>query len=249
MSVNSQPNGGGVVPAEPPSEREREIFHAVALDRQSPEQVAENFGIPREQVGRIVGQVAEWMMRNEPEPEENLPKARQREQATRVCRASLDLLSQWAEAGWEASMRDKVTRKERTFQGESWVETTVVNQSGKVGYLNQLHRIILARARLAGVDVSGLSLRKQLMAEASAEAQKPAQGIPHQPAENVKLEKSARQPENRLSPAAGALPVKLEKTEREPENHLSPAPKPENRLSPRQRRQRLKRYWSLRQAS
>lgn len=246
MSVNIEPNCGGVVAVESPSERDREIFAAVAFKRQTPEQVAGKFGLPREQVGRIVGQVAEWMVRNEPEPEGSVSVAQQREQATRACRASLDLLSQWAEAGWEASLRDKVTRKERTFQGESWVETTVVNQSGKVGYLNHLHRLILARARLAGVDVSGLSLRKELLAEA---AQRPAQRVPQQPVKKVKLEKSASQPENRLSPAAGVPPVKLEKIEHEPENPLSPAPKPENRLSPRERRQRLKRYWSLRQAS
>lgn len=234
--------------AQPPAQRERDIFAAITQDHKPAAEVARIFGVSLTDIPKIVGLVAEWLVRHEPEMESGLSGKEAARLATRIAKTEFARLFVRAETGWEASLKEKVTTKERRFQEEFWQEKTVQNQCGKVGYISSLHRIILAQARLEGVDVSGLSIRKAALAENAAQ-EKQKQSVkplgangslsggagegggaaPNLHQESVhsppaRAAKSAdHEPENRLSDSKNPALGKLGNSWGQPENRLSPS--------------------------
>ncbi|MBC7854506.1 MAG: hypothetical protein IAF94_13815, partial [Pirellulaceae bacterium] len=85
---------------------------------------------------------------------------------TFVVESQIDFLLQQTMELWKAGRQDKVIKKSGKGGVEQWEETiTMSNQCAKVGLLNTALRLAQAKAKLAGVDISGRTQREMAFAE------------------------------------------------------------------------------------
>ncbi|MBC7854172.1 MAG: hypothetical protein IAF94_12125 [Pirellulaceae bacterium] len=178
----------------PPQLRDRLIFEAVVVRQRGQCEVAAEHGISQPRVSQIVVEVGEWLDRS-------LPGARRYEQGgggmavgTFVVESQIDFLLQQTMELWEAGRQDKVIKKSGKGGVEQWEETTTMsNQCAKVGLLNTALRLAQAKAKLAGVDVTGRTQREMAFAEerqrreAMARGQEAESGVGFQPAKDQEI--------------------------------------------------------------
>jgi hypothetical protein len=83
-----------------------------------------------------------------------------------VVEAQIDFLLQQTLHDLEESRKDKVTKKAGTRGVVNWTETTTAGrQIAKVGLINTALRLAQAKAKLAGVDITGRAQREMALAE------------------------------------------------------------------------------------
>lgn len=169
-----------------PSERDRDIYLAVRIDKKPQNQVAHEFGISQPRVNQIVREVRAWIDETlagtgfeetasteesacdaEPAAAATVELDRRERLAIAECRVyeRLEYVYGQALAAWRKSLQDAEVCKSRLGGAE---ERIVKTQSGKVALLNQAMRAALAIARLQGVDTSGREARKEAQAEGAA---------------------------------------------------------------------------------
>lgn len=161
----------------PPQLRDRLIYEAVVLKNCGQCAVAAEHGISQPRVSQIVAEVGEWLDRV-------LPGTRRYEQGgggmavgTFVVESQIDFLLQQTMELWNEGRQDKVIKKSGKGGVEQWEETiTMSNQCAKVGLLNTALRLAQAKAKLAGVDITGRTQREMAFAEERQRRQAMAQG-------------------------------------------------------------------------
>ncbi|MFN0018529.1 MAG: hypothetical protein ACKVP0_09735 [Pirellulaceae bacterium] len=165
MSIDLQNLNEQVCELQPPSARDRLIFEAVVVKGRGQAEVAAEQGISQPRVSQIVAEVREWLSRA-------LPRSRQHERpagevaiAAYVAEAQINFLLQQTLHEIEESRKDKVTTKAGMRKNEIWKEvTTAGRQIVPVGLLNVALRLTQARAKLAGVDVTGRMQQEMALA-------------------------------------------------------------------------------------
>jgi len=143
---------GAPSPQEPirrqiPSQRNREVFAAVALGKSHAE-AADQFGLTQPRVTQIVRQVREWSMQvvgGELGEYNEIQRLRLAEETLRV---QLDGWMRMAMGEWRRSRREGL---------------------GRVTFLNAASRLASNLAKLAGVDVSGKTARLKAEQQAKEE--------------------------------------------------------------------------------
>ena len=166
MSIDLQNLNEQLRALQPPSARDRLIFEAVVVQRRGQCEVAAEQGISQPRVSQIVAEVGAWLDRA-------LPRARQNESPTGeiavgmfVAGAQIDFLLQMTLHDLQESRKDKVTEKAGTRGGVNWTEKkTEGRQVAKVGLINAALRLSQAKAKLAGVDITGKTQREAALAE------------------------------------------------------------------------------------
>ncbi len=127
-----------------PSQRNREVFAAVAMGKSHAE-AADQFGLTQPRVTQIVRQVREWSMQVAGGELGEYNEVQRLRLAEETLRVQLDGWMRMAMQEWFKSCREGI---------------------GRVTYLNAAARLSANLARLAGVDVSGKTAR--LLAEQQA---------------------------------------------------------------------------------
>ncbi|MGI8977767.1 MAG: hypothetical protein ACR2FY_00935 [Pirellulaceae bacterium] len=166
MSLDLQNLNAELRELEPPQLRDRLIYEAVVLKNRGQCDVAAEHGISQPRVSQIVMEVGEWLDRA-------LPRARQSESTSGemavgkfVIEAQIDFLLQQTMHDLEQSRKNKVTERSGTRGVVNWTETKKVGgQCAKAGLLNTALRLAQAKAKLAGVDITGRTQREMALAE------------------------------------------------------------------------------------
>lgn len=176
---------------QPPSDRDRDIYIAVRLDKRPQEEVARQFGISQPRVHQIVREVRAWIdetlagtgfeetpaleadAATDESSSHSLMDMDRRERlalAERLVYERLEHVYAQSLEAWRKSLQDAEVRKSRHNGDKALVEHITKSQSGKAAFLNQAMRAALAIARLMGVDTTGHEARKQAQAEREAKA-------------------------------------------------------------------------------
>ena len=147
-----------------PSLRNREVFRQVMGCKRSHREVAEKFHLTQPRVTQIVEQVRDWICQVSEAQELGFSPDEALCYAERVLQMEIDAGMKDAMRQWQRSIRTRVKEKEhRNRKGELiWTEKIPTPQYGKIACLGHHHRLSLARARLAGVDVTGRTARKAI---------------------------------------------------------------------------------------
>lgn len=166
MSIDLQNLNQQLRELQPPSARDRLIFEAVVVKGRGQGEVASEQGISQPRVSQIVAEVGEWLDRA-------LPRARQQESSAGelavgqyVAEAQINFLLEQTMQFIAESKQDRVTEKAGMRGEERWLETKIqIRPLVPVGLLNMALRLSQAKAKLAGVDVSGKTQREAVLAE------------------------------------------------------------------------------------
>ena len=157
-----------------PSKRNREVFTQVLVRERSRTEVGKEFGLTQPRVTQIIEQVQGWLTQVlGPDGKNWTPEQRLR-YAENVTAMKLDFQYEEAIAAWHKSLADRVQHKERHREDGTllWTEKITTTQCGKSSHLGLALRLTLAQAKLAGVDVTGKSIRDAVAKEqAAAEVQ------------------------------------------------------------------------------
>lgn len=166
MSIDRQNLNEQVRDLQPPSARDRQIFEAVVVQQRGQCEVAAEQGISQPRISQIVAAVGAWLNRALPRGRQNEDAAGEMAVASYVVEAQLDFLLQQTMQDIAESRKEKVTEKAGMRGEMRWTETkTVKRPIVPVGLLNMAARLSLAKAKLAGVDVSGRTQREAVLAE------------------------------------------------------------------------------------
>ena len=166
MSIDLQNLNEQVRELQPPSARDRLIFEAVVVKGRGQAEVAAEQGISQPRVSQIVAEVGEWLSRALPQAQQNERTAGEMAVGMYVARAQIDFLLQRTLHDIEESRKEKVTEKAGTRGVVNWTETkTEKRPIVKVGLLNVALRLAQAKAKLAGVDITGRTQREAAIAE------------------------------------------------------------------------------------
>jgi len=141
------PNGQEAVRRQIPSQRNREVFAAVAMGK-SHAQVAGQFGLTQPRVTQIVRQVREWSMQVAGGELGEFNEVQRLRLAEETLRVQLDGWMRMAMGEWRRSRREGL---------------------GRVTFLNAASRLASNLAKLAGVDVSGKTARLKAEQQAKEE--------------------------------------------------------------------------------
>jgi hypothetical protein len=147
-----------------PSFRNREVFEEVVVKERSKTEVGAQFGLSQPRVSQIVEQVQDWLRQVIGLEGENWPAEQRLRYARNVTQMRLEAKLGEVTAAWDLSKQDKVVRRDSfsaTGELRGWTLTTS-NQCGKSGHIGQALNLVLALARLAGVDVTGKSIRDEI---------------------------------------------------------------------------------------
>jgi hypothetical protein len=151
---------------QPPSARDRLIFEAVVVKGRGQCEVAAEQRISQPRVSQIVAEVGAWLDRALPRVRQNESTSGEMAVGMYVVEAQIDFLLQQTMRNLRESKKDKVTEKAGTRGVVNWTETkTEGRQIAKVGLINMALRLSLAKAKLAGVDVTGRTQREAALAE------------------------------------------------------------------------------------
>jgi hypothetical protein len=183
MSIDLQNLNEQVSELQPPSARDRLIFEAVVVKGRGQCEVAAEQGISQPRVSQIVAEVGEWLDRALPQARQNKSTSEEMAVGMYVFEAKIDFLLRQTLQDLAESRKDKVTEKAGTRGVVNWTETkTEGRQVAKVGLINAALRLAQAKAKLAGVDVTGRTQREAAIAEerqrreAMAKAQESVRG-------------------------------------------------------------------------
>jgi hypothetical protein len=166
MSIDLQNLNEQLRELQPPSARDRLIFEAVVVKGRGQCEVAAEQGISQPRVSQIVAEVGEWLSRTLPGGRQHASPAGEMAVAAYVVEAQIDFLLQRTMHDIRESRKEKVTEKAGTRGAVQWTETkTEKRPIIKVGLLNAALRLSQAKAKLAGVDVTGRTQRKAAIAE------------------------------------------------------------------------------------
>lgn len=165
MSIDLQNLNEQVRELTPPSARDRLIFEAVVVQGRGQCEVAAEQGVSQPRVSQIVAEVGSWLNRSLPRGQ-NGGTDGGLAVGEYVAMAQIDFLLQRTLQEMEHSKHDKVTEKAGKRGEVQWTETkTEKRQLIPVGLFNVASRLALAKAKLAGVDVSGRMQRELILAE------------------------------------------------------------------------------------
>ena len=190
QSLNEQLRG-----LQPPSARDRLIFEAVVVKGRGQCEVAAEQGVSQPRVSQIVAEVGVWLDRALPQARQSEDASGELEVAKFVACAQIDFLFQQTLQDIAESRKDKVTEKEGTRGVVNWTETkTEKRQIAKVGLLNMAFRLAQAKAKLAGVDITGRAQREAVVRgqESGVKVQRSEGG--RQEAEGRREEAGAKKP-------------------------------------------------------
>ena len=166
MSIDLQNLNEQVRELQPPSARDRLIFEAVVVRGRGQCEVAAEQGISQPRVSQIVAEVGEWLNRALPQGRQCESPAGEMAVAAYVVEAQIDFLFQRTMHDIRESRKEKVTEKAGTRGTVQWTEVkTEKRPIVKVGLLNAALRLSQAKAKLAGVDVTGRTQREAAIAE------------------------------------------------------------------------------------
>ena len=166
MSIDLQNLNEQVRELQPPSVRDRLIFEQVVVKGRGQCEVAAEHGISQPRVSQIVAQVGEWLSRALPQGRQHESPAGELAVAAYVVEAQIDFLLQRTMHDIQESRKEKVTEKAGTRGAVQWTEVkTEKRPIVKVGLLNAALRLAQAKAKLAGVDVTGRAQREAAIAE------------------------------------------------------------------------------------
>ncbi|MFN0019908.1 MAG: hypothetical protein ACKVP0_16750 [Pirellulaceae bacterium] len=166
MSIDLQSLNEQVRELQPPSARDRLIFEAVVVKGRGQCEVAAEHEISQPRVSQIVAEVGSWLDRSLPRGQRSESAAGGMAVGEYVAMAQIDFLLQQTLQDIAESKKDKVTEKSGTRGDVPWTETkTEGRQIVPVGLLNVASRLALAKAKLAGVDVTGRTQRERALAE------------------------------------------------------------------------------------
>jgi hypothetical protein len=165
MAIHLQNLNEQVRELQPPSARDRLIFEAVVVKGRGQAEVAAEQGISQPRVSQIVAEVGEWLSRALPQGRKNESPAGEMAVAAYVVEAQIDFLLQRTMHDIEESRKERVTEKAGTRGAVQWTEVkTEKRPIVKVGLLNAALRLSQAKAKLAGVDVTGRTQREAALA-------------------------------------------------------------------------------------
>src|SRR4051812_26913086 len=166
MSIDLQNLNEQLRQLQPPQLRDRLIFEAVVVKGRGQGEVAAEHGISQPRVSQIVAEVGEWLDRALPQAGQHKSTSEEMAVGVYVFEAQIDFLLQQTLHDLEESRKDQVTTKAGTRGVVNWTETkTVGRQIAKAGLINAAHRLAQAKAKLAGVDVTGRAQREAALAE------------------------------------------------------------------------------------
>jgi hypothetical protein len=166
MSIDLQNLNEQVRELQPPSARDRLIFEAVVVKGRGQGEVAAEHGVSQPRVSQIVAEVGAWLDRALPQARQNKSTSEEMAVGMYVFEAQIDFLLQQTLHDLAESRKDKVTEKAGTRGVVNWTETkTEGRQIAKVGLINAALRLAQAKAKLAGVDVTGRTQREAAIAE------------------------------------------------------------------------------------
>ena len=166
MSIDLQNLNEQLRELQPPQLRDRLIFEAVVVRQRGQCEVAAEHGISQPRVSQIVVEVGEWLDRALPRVRQNESTGGEMAVGKFVVEAQIDFLLQQTMHDLEESRKDKVTKKAGTRGVVNWTQTTTAGrQIAKVGLINTALRLAQAKAKLAGVDISGRTQRELAFAE------------------------------------------------------------------------------------
>ena len=135
---------------DPPSSRDREIFHAAAVERKPQDQVADDFGISQARVSQVVGRVRTWLMTASDDETGDLPPEMAQRLGVRLARMRLEHLLTISMQCFEMSQgKVPMWRNRQTDNGR--VQDEIVHTSfGDLRYLTHYRHVTMALAKLDG---------------------------------------------------------------------------------------------------
>lgn len=149
------------LPAEPPSERDWDVWEAVSRDGLTQRQAAERFSLSQPRVCKILREVESWGQDNETDPRAGRSSAERRRLAEHTYRFQLGAHYREAIQAWEASKG--MQEESRPAPGGCGAPAVRRYQGfGKPVYLMLAVRIAERIARLDGVDTTGKTVRQEL---------------------------------------------------------------------------------------
>ncbi len=166
MSLDLQNLNAELRELNPPQVRDRLIFEAVALKNRGQCDVAAEHGISQPRVSQIVVEVGEWLDRVLPGTRRYAKGSGGTAVGTFIAETQIDSLMEQTMHEMRESKKDKVTEKSGRRGDVQWTEIkTVKGPVIPVGLLNVALRLAQAKAKLAGVDISGRTQRELAIAE------------------------------------------------------------------------------------
>src|SRR5687767_5657201 len=135
---------------DPPNSRDREIFHAAAVERKPQDQVADDFGITQARVSQVVGHVRTWLMTATDDETGDLPPDMAQRLGVRLARMRLEHLLTISMQCFEMTQGKIPMWRDRETDNGRVREEIVHTSVGDLRYLTHYRHVTMALAKLDG---------------------------------------------------------------------------------------------------